>query len=775
MRNIFILCFLMIACTRVWAQDPPQLKENFVMTPDFVDPYELQSKNWVSRTYTHATYHTYDALYYGLELDWYANYAAPFNHDYKAILSFQFRVDSVLNSIELHANDASIIIDSISLPADTFVHGNNSLIISLDTTYQIGDTLTLRIYYTHVNVVDYAFHVDNGFVFTDCSPEKARNWFPCWDRPFDKALFEVKVKTKTGAELCSNGSLIDSITIGDTLFYHWKSRDPIATYIMANLSNMNFNYVEDYWIRPSNPLDTMPVMYYYNPGEAVDSLRYYMTDMLNFFSGLYGEYPFEKLAWATLNGDFPWSGMENQTIISMYTNGWNDKNTTTHEFAHHWFGDLITHATWADIFVKEGFPQYSVCLWFEHLYGRIGYLNKTLYFSNYYLANNPGRAIRIPSWATNTPPASTLFNYAVTYCKSAAVLHSLRGVIGDSAFFACLKSYATDPAFMFKAASADDFKNKVNAITGDDYTWFFTQWLDNPNHPVYSNTYNISQSGSNWNLSYTVNQTQTNSPFYKMPVEIGVTFSDNTDTILRVMNNVNNQTFPFVFSKKPVTISFDPNIKILPKVETAANSCSGLKTHTNTVDTIDDGSGNANYGNNALCMWNISPSISPNAIFLEFLEFDLDDYGDTLTVYDNASNPPQIIAEFTGRNLPSPLFCPTSKVRIKFISNRYVTRRGWKLVYFSSMNAVEESSNISSLSVYPNPGHDKLSLRFITDYADRMTFRLTNIQGQVMIEEIFDASGQVERDIDISSLNKGVYLIELIGGEGILRRKFIKN
>lgn len=774
MKKNFLLIFSLLLAAAGIAQDPPQLKENFVMTPDFVCPYETMSKNWVPKNYTHATWHTYDALAYKLELDWYHNYSSPYNHDYKGILTFTFKVDSTLNTIDLHANDQSITVDSISTPAISFLQSGGILEVTLDTIYQPGDTLSLLIYYTHNNVVDLAFHVNNGFVFTDCSPEKARNWFPCWDRPFDKALFEVKVRTKSGAKLASNGSLMDSITIGDTLIYHWKSRDPIATYIMANLSNMNFNYKEDYWVRPSNPLDTIPVTYYYNPGEIVDSLRYYMTDMMNFFSGLYGEYPFEKLAWATLNSDFPWAGMENQTLISLYTNGWNDKNTTVHEFTHHWFGDLITHATWADIFVKEGFPQYSVCLWFEHLFGRKGYLDKTIQWASYYHNYNTGRAIRIPSWATSTPTPSVLFNYAVTYCKSACVIHTLRGTVGDSAFFAILKSYATDPAFMFKTATADDFRDKVNAITGLDYSWFFSQWLDEPNHPVYNNTYTVSPSGNNWTLAYTINQTQTNAPFFKMPVEIGITFDNNTDTIVKVMNSQNNQSFSFTFANKPRTISFDPNVKILPKVETAPTSCSGIKIFTSETDTIEDGSGDKNYGNNSICMWNINPSNTPNAILLHFLEFDLDDYGDTLHVFNTAVSPMQLITSFTGRNLPADYVCNTSKIRLQFISNRWVTRQGWKLVY-SPTQEIGQQSGITHLSIFPNPASTQLNLRAGFEQAGKTTISIYNIMGQEVFTEVTHVEKNLSREIDISQLMPGIYLFEVATPKGKSLQKFIKE
>ena len=50
-----------------------------------------------------------------------------------------------------------------------------------------------------------------------------------------------------------------------------------------------------------------------------------------------------------------------------------------------------------------------------------------------------------------------------------------------------------------------------------------------------------------------------------MPVEILVGFGDGTDSLIRIMNDSNGQSFGFVFPKKPVSLTFDPNHNILLK------------------------------------------------------------------------------------------------------------------------------------------------------------------------------------------------------------------
>ena len=141
----------------------------------------------------------------------------------------------------------------------------------------------------------------------------------------------------------------------------------------------------------------------------------------------------------------------------------------------------------------------------------------------------------------------------------------LRYTIGDSLFFEVMKSYATDDNFKYKNAATADFNAKVNEISGDNYDWFFDQWVYAPNHPKYQNTYTIEYDGQNWNVDLIINQTQQNAGFFKMPVELQIDFSDGSDTLLVVANDVNNQSFNFEFTKEPTSLLFDPNRNIVLK------------------------------------------------------------------------------------------------------------------------------------------------------------------------------------------------------------------
>jgi len=130
-----------------------------------------------------------------------------------------------------------------------------------------------------------------------------------------------------------------------------------------------------------------------------------------------------------------------------------------------------------------------------------------------------------------------------------------------------MNSYADDEELKYKIAKTSDFISKVNEVTGEDYSWFFDQWVYGPNHPRYENLYEISFTSPGWTVEFIANQIQTNADFFKMPIELKIEFSDGSDTLLTAMNDVNNQSFTFNFTREPVSLQFDPNNNIVLKLE----------------------------------------------------------------------------------------------------------------------------------------------------------------------------------------------------------------
>jgi len=511
--------------------------------------------------------HAFDILNYTLNFDLWNNFQSPYPQTFTATEVITFKVDTALNMIKLNAVNTSLLIQSVSLSGSTFTHIDDTLAITLDRIFNAGEIVYVGIAYSHKNVEDGGFHASGGFVFTDNEPEGARKWFPCYDRPSDKAKVDITTKVPFDVLLGSNGRLADSVTVADTTWFHWISRDPVATYLTVMSAKKNWNLDIVYWDRPSTPNEPMPIRFYYNNGENPYGMEQLVPQMASYFSDNYGEHPFEKDGFAALNNEFAWGGMENQSLTSICPGCWYE-SLLCHEFAHQWFGDMISPGTWADIWLNEGFATWSEAFWYEKDGGYDAYISEIQYDASYYLSANPGWAVYVPEWAINTPDNSILFNYAITYCKGACMLHLLRYSLGDDLFFPALYDYATDTAdFKYKTSITDDFQAKFEASTGQDLDWFFESWVKQPNHPIYENEYNINDNNGSgtWNLNFLANQVQTNTGFFPIPIEIYVYFVGGTDTTIRVMNDVNQQVFSFTFDKQPSNVFFDVQNEIVLK------------------------------------------------------------------------------------------------------------------------------------------------------------------------------------------------------------------
>jgi aminopeptidase N len=512
--------------------------------------------------------HSYNVLDYKIDFDIYSCFTNPYPDSFAAKEVITFRVDSALNRILLNAVNSSLIIDSVGLAGTGFIHANDTLAVQLNQVYVPGDTVAVKISYRHKNNFDHAFYSSGGYVFTDFPPEGARKVFPCWDRPSDKATTDLTVRVPLSARLGATGSLADSVISGDTLYYHWISQDSVATYLVTLTSKTAFNLQKSWYRLYSDPSDSIPVRFYYKTGENIGFISSLITPITDLFSQRFGDYPFEKIGFAALSSYFPWGGMENQTMVNLYPGGFGDEQLIAHEHSHQWFGDMITCGTWADIWLNEGFATFCQAHWIETADNYEIYKNLLASFAQSYINSNIPLPVYNADWAIHTPNINLLYSTPLEYHKPACVLHQLRYVLGDSVFFEVMHSYAADPAFRFGNAVTEDFIDKASEVSGQDLLWFFDEWIYRPYFPVYENTYEfIDLGGGLWKAKLVLNQIQTNTVFFTMPVEIKIGFIDSSDTLIRINNSSNNQLFEFSCSKEPVSLVFDPGNDILLKIE----------------------------------------------------------------------------------------------------------------------------------------------------------------------------------------------------------------
>jgi hypothetical protein len=287
--------------------------------------------------------------------------------------------------------------------------------------------------------------------------------------------------------------------------------------------------------------------------EALAELPKSVT-MLGIFSELFGLYPFVREKYG--HAEFGRGGaMEHQTMTSTTTF---DENTIAHELAHQWFGDLITCASWPNLWLNEGFATYCESLYREAHYGRSEYWN-TIGIRMSEALDASGSL-----YVQDTSDVRNLFDNARVYAKGASVLHMLRHVLGDSTFFSALRAYVADPRIRYATATTADFQRNCETVSGTSLGYFFDEWVFGEKYPQYSYYWTTRPVSPGYEMTVTIDQvTGTSNPtFFTMPLDFRV-HGAGWDTTVMLYHTFSGQQFTFPVSHEPIRGELDPDHWIL--------------------------------------------------------------------------------------------------------------------------------------------------------------------------------------------------------------------
>jgi Aminopeptidase N len=382
-------------------------------------------------------------------------------------------------------------------------YDKKQLRIQLEKKLYRGDTMTIKLHYTAApdesyNVVDKAIKSDKGLYFintdltepykpmqlwTQGETESNSHWFPTIDKPNEKFTSTITITVPDTLVTLSNGKLLSSDVKGAYRTDVWVNELPMPAYLHM-MAVGNFWITKDTW-------QNKEVSYYLEPDYHAYARKIFKhtVEMIDFFSKQLGvPYPWYKYAQVVVR-DFVSGAMENTTATlhgdfvqknpRELIDGDND-GIISHELFHQWFGDIITCESWSQLVINEGFATYGEQLWLEHKYGKDKALQKCY--------NSMQRYIEYAN--TQQDPPIVNFQYTdkedmfstITYQKGSRVIHLLRSIIGDEAFFKSLKNLLTK--YAYDNVEIDDWRREVEAVTGVDYRQFFEQWFYRGGHPI---------------------------------------------------------------------------------------------------------------------------------------------------------------------------------------------------------------------------------------------------------------------------------------------------
>ncbi len=358
-------------------------------------------------------------------------------------------------------------------------------------------------------------------IWTQGETESSSCWFPTIDKPNERTTQEIYITVEDRFKTLSNGLLLSQKQNPDgTRTDYWKMDKPHAPYLFM-MAVGEFAVVEDKW-------RDIPVYYYVEPAYEKYAQQIYNNtpEMLTFFSERLGvPYPWPKMAHVIVR-DYVSGAMENTTAI-IYGDFCqkddrellddNNDGIVAHEMFHHWFGDLVTCESWSNLSLNESFANYSEYLWFEHRYGKDEADRHLQTDLNGYLGEARGSTHPLIHFYYDDK--EDMFD-AHSYNKGGAILHQLRGILGDDAFFGGLQKYLTDHAY--SAAEAHQLRLAFEEVSGEDLNWYFDQWYYSPGHPKLDISYSYDAAKKKINVTILQTQEPGEAPIFRLPLDVDV-------------------------------------------------------------------------------------------------------------------------------------------------------------------------------------------------------------------------------------------------------------
>jgi hypothetical protein len=443
----------------------------------------------------------------------------------------------------------SVISQSSSL---AFTYNDTTLGIAVPVTMNIGDSITLKVYYHGMPVTDggwggyyfsgnYAYNI--GVALNSSPHNFGKAWFPCVDEFTDRATYEFHITTPSNYKAFCNGTLQDSTLNGNgTLTWNWHFNQDMPTYLASMAVAPFYTLYRNY--------QGIPVQYAVMLADTNKTNIYFqhMDSVLANFIRNYGPYPFDKVGYVMV--PFNGGAMENPSSIHLGT-AFVTTNLTYeyigyHELSHMWFGDKVTCDKAEEMWLNEGLATYNENAYKAYIYGQSVY-DSTIH-SLHRQVVQWGHIRDNGYYALNNVPQNYTYGYTV-YEKGAVAASKIRRFLGDSLFHVGIRGYLNNRAW--SSVNSNDFRDELQNATGISMTDYFNTIIATPGFPQVSvDSFTVSPNGGNFDVTiYTRQKQKGNSQTFSLPVDF--TFSDaaNDSTIEFTVNATTNSftaTIPFI-------------------------------------------------------------------------------------------------------------------------------------------------------------------------------------------------------------------------------------
>lgn len=636
----------------------------------------------------------------------------------------------------------------------------------------------------------YAYNLGVGF---GAKPHNyGRVWFPCFDNFVERSKYEFNITSDTLRAAYCNGQLISDVSVLNKRTRKWVLNDEIPTYL-ANVSVAKYRQV-NWTVNTLSGIKPITLVGAATDTTAMKNGFVNLKNCINGFENYFGPYVWNRFGYALV--PFNSGAMEHATNISYpraLVNIAYESELMAHELSHHWWGDLVTCETQEDMWINEGMATFSSYMFLEWKYGKARYLNavKTEHDKLLQFLHKKEGGFR----AISGVPHSLTYGDHV-YKKGADVAHTLRGYMGDLAFFNGAKFVMQQSAF--KSLNSVEFKNLLQTSSSQNLNDFFNNWvftegwshfaIDSIKYvQVNPTSYDaiISLKQKTFGTTILHNNVPLEVSFFKsdwsavtktvtMSGAIG-TFTVNIPYIpvyqaLNYESKINDATSTEIKTLKTVTNVTWNLGKVYMSIKNKGSDSSLVRVVHNYVKPDGFKNNPANHKLSNQHFWKIEGILSPG--FRAKVGFYYDgnktiggtySYMDTLLTIVNGDS----IRMFYRANAADDW--KAVKYMNKIISG---TRTGYieldtlKLGEYTFGNSTDTSTvglvkNINNkvdVKVYPNPAKQKCTIEFKGDLKTKHTYTFFDVEGKIIMSGDITAKTTV---VDISEFAKATYFIKI--------------
>lgn len=375
-----------------------------------------------------------------------------------------------MSLVEFDCGD--LVIDAVREGATQakFSVDKRRLKISLRTT-KPGQKREVKIDYHGSPKYGLRFFPDRKQAYTLFSTSQ---WMVCVDAPEDKATLTMRLSVPNKLVSVANGRRVWEGTVDDRTVSVWHQRSSIPTYIFG-FAVGPFQTVSDQAGRVE--------LRYLSTGYAAEEVKrifHDTADMLRFFEERAGVRYADRTYTQVLAAGGVEQEMSSFTALretygkDVLANE-QDLWLGAHEFAHQWWGNMVTCRDWKHFWVNEGVATFMAAAYIEHRFGRANYIKEIeSYRANYEKVRAAGKdkSLVFPDWDRPTRDDRTL-----VYDKGAYALHLLREEMGEDAFWKGLKTFTR--RYFGKSVVTENFTNTMQEASAKPLKSFFAKWIYN--------------------------------------------------------------------------------------------------------------------------------------------------------------------------------------------------------------------------------------------------------------------------------------------------------